>query len=176
MITLRFVTDSDPVSDTIRRGEMGFWASHVEALMPDGTLLGAHTDGGVAARPRDYDASQWSQQLYVQVPCSDAQAQEFTAFLQSQLGKPYDMAAIAEMALGVLTGESPNWPQKPSWICSALQTAALLSAGIVKAAPATVRLATPRDVLVALSALVAIGTPQTRNGAPAKTFEVIAAI
>jgi hypothetical protein len=175
MITLRFVTDSDPVSDTIRRGEMGFWASHVEALMPDGTLLGAHYDGGVAARPRDYDAGQWSQQLYVPVPCAPARARAFAAFLQGQLGKPYDMTAIGEMAVGVLTGESPNWPQKPSWICSALQTAALLSAGIIKAAPATVRLATPRDVLVAVAALVEIGTPQTRLGGPAKTFAPFAA-
>lgn len=170
MITLRFVTRDDPVSRIIRRGEMGFWASHVEALMPDGTLLGAHYDGGVEARPHDYDKDQWSKDLYVNVPCDSAQTQAFEDFLKAQIGKPYDMAAIWEMAAGTLTGEAPDWPHKPSWICSALQTAALLKAGILKAAPATVRLATPRDVLVAIAALTEIGTPQTPSGVTAKLF------
>ena len=52
------------------------------------------------------------------------------------------MGAIAEMADGFVTGEAPNWPTKPSWICSALQTAAMLTAGIIKGAPATIELAT----------------------------------
>lgn len=170
-VTLRFVTCDDSVSRIIRRGEFGFWASHVEALMPDGTLLGAHYDGGVQARPRNYDKGKWSKELYVHVPCVLAQTQTFEAFLKTQIGKPYDMDAIGEMALGVLTGEAPDWPSKPSWICSALQTAALLKTGIIKAAPATVRLATPRDVLMALSGLVEIGQPQTLAGEPAKAFE-----
>ena len=46
MITLRFVTGDDLISRAIRAAEYGFWASHTEALMPDGTLLGAHADGG----------------------------------------------------------------------------------------------------------------------------------
>lgn len=154
---------------------MGFWSSHVEALMQDGTLLGAHYDGGVQARAADYDKGQWHQQLYVPVPCTPAQALRFTAFLESQIGKPYDMPAIEEMALGVLTGEAPNWPQKPSWICSALQTAALLTAGIIKGAPATVRLATPRDVLVSIAAITEIGMPETPSGMTAKLFASIAA-
>lgn len=105
MITLRFVTCHDPVSDTIRRAEMGFWASHVEALMPDGALLGAHYDGGVEARPRDYDKGQWSKELYVRVPCDPAAVQAFEDFLIAQIGKPYDMGAIGKMAVGMLTGE-----------------------------------------------------------------------
>lgn len=175
MISLRFVTDSDPVSRTIRRGEMGFWASHVEALMPDGTLLGAHYDGGVQARAADYDKGKWIQQLYVPLPCTPAQALRFTAFLESQIGKPYDLPAIEEMAIGTLTGEAPDWPRKSSWICSALQTAGLLMAGIIKGAPATVRLATPRDVLVALAALTEIGDPESAFGTKSKLFAPVAA-
>jgi hypothetical protein len=68
------------------------------------------------------------------------------------------------MADGVVTGEAPNWPDSPSWICSALITAGLLTAEIIKAAPATVRLATPRDVLVACSALTIIGEPKQNPG------------
>lgn len=128
--------------------------------MPDGTLLGAHSDGGVQARSRDYDKGQWTRELFVTLPCSVAQDAMFEAFLRAQIGKPYDMAAIEEMALGALAGEAPSWPSSPAWICSALQTAALLTAGIIKGAPATVRLATPRDVLIACAALVAVGVPQ----------------
>lgn len=159
-VTLRFVTDGDIVSAAIRGGEMGFWASHVEALTPDGKLLGAHYAGGVQARTRDYDAGQWKRQLFVVLPATDDQARAFYAFLASQVGKPYDMTAIGEMALGVVTGEAPNWAQSPSWICSALQTAALLTSGIMKSAPASVRLATPRDVLVGCAWLATIGEPQ----------------
>lgn len=158
-VTLRFVTCSDLISHAIRGGEMGFWASHVEALMPDNSLLGAHADGGVRARMRDYDKGQWTQELYVTLPCTDFQANAFREFLTGQVGKPYDMMAIGEMALGVLTGEAPDWRASAAWICSALQTAALLAAGIIKSAPATVRLATPRDVLMMCAPLVAVPAP-----------------
>ena len=50
LITLRFVSSSDLVSRIIKGGQMGFGYQHVEALMPDGTLLGAHIQGGVQAR------------------------------------------------------------------------------------------------------------------------------
>lgn len=156
-VTLRFVSSNDLISRIIRGGELGFRYQHVEALMSDGSLLGAHGDG-VDARPRDYDKS-YVEDLYVTVPCETAQALVFESFLRSQVGKPYDFDAIAEMADGFLTGEAPDWTQSPSWICSALQTAALLTAGIIHGAPATVRLATPRDVLVACAALTPIGAP-----------------
>lgn len=164
-VTLRFVTDGDVISHAIRGGEMGFWASHVEALTPDRKLLGAHYSGGVQARAAGYDAGQWSQQLYVAVPATDEQAAAFYAFLASQIGKPYDMNAICGLALGALLAETPDWPSAPSWICSALQTAALLTAGIIKAAPAGVRFATPRDVLVACAALTETGSPMQRLSA-----------
>jgi hypothetical protein len=160
-ITLRFVSSNDLVSRVIRGAELGFHYQHVEAKLPDGTLLGAHINGGVLARPAGYDTT-YDEDLYVEVPCSSEQAAAFEAFLWSQVGKPYDVVALAEMADGALTGEAPDWPNSQSWICSALQTAALLTAGIIKSAPATVRLATPRDVLVACAALTSIGEPQPR--------------
>jgi hypothetical protein len=162
-ITLRFVSSSDIVSRIIRGGELGFLYQHVEARMPDGTLLGAHADGGVQARAADYDKT-YIQDLYVTVPCQPDAVATFHDFLRSQIGKPYDMKAIAEMADGFVTGEAPSWPDSPSWICSALITAGLLTAEIIKAAPATVRLATPRDVLVACSALTIIGEPKRNPG------------
>ena len=153
MITLRFVSSPDIISRIIKGAELGFHYQHVEALMADGTLLGAHMDGGVQARPANYDAGTFTKDLFVKVPCGDAAASTFESFLRLQLGKPYDMVAIAELADGFLSGEAPSWPESPSWICSALQTAALLTAGIVHAAPASVRLSTPRDVLMMCAAL-----------------------
>jgi hypothetical protein len=160
-ITLRFVSSDDLISRVIRGAELGFPYQHVECRMPDGTLLGAHIDGGVQARAAGYDTT-WKRQLFVDLPCTDAQAAAFGAFLAAQIGKPYDQEAIAELADGVLTGEAPAWTSPASWICSALQTGALLAAGIIKGAPATVRLATPRDVLVGCAALTSIGEPETR--------------
>ena len=165
-IRLKFVDTNDGlVSRVIRGAELGFPYSHVEAVTPDGHYLGALSDGGVQSRASTYDTT-WSQQLFVDVPATDPQAAAFYGFLQSKIGLPYDMTAIAEMADGALTGEAPNWPTANAYTCSALQTGALLTAGLIEGAPATVRLATPRDVLVACAALTPIGQPQT-NPAPA---------
>jgi hypothetical protein len=167
-VRLRFVDTKDSlVSHIIRGAELGLPYSHVEAVTPDGQYLGALMDSGVQSRPSSYDTT-WSQQLFVDLPASEAQAAAFYDFLKSKIGLPYDMTAIAELADGALTGEAPNWPTANAYICSALQTAALLTAGLIKGAPATVRLATPRDVLVACAALTTIGAPQTNaSAAPA---------
>src|SRR6516164_2606539 len=53
-ITLQFVTSRDPESWAIRTFQRG-WCSHVDAVMDDGRLLGARSDGGVAIRPQNYE-------------------------------------------------------------------------------------------------------------------------
>lgn len=166
-VKLKFVdTNDNLVSRVIRGAELGLAYSHVEAVTPNGQYLGALSDGGVQSRPSTYDTT-WSQQLFVDVPATDPQAAAFYAFLQSKIGLPYDFTAIEEMADGALTGEAPDWSAANAYICSALQTAALLTAGLIKSAPATVRLATPRDVLVACAALTPIGTPVSNTpGSP----------
>jgi hypothetical protein len=159
-VRLRFVDTNDSlVSRVIRGAELGLAYSQVEAVTPDGLFLGALSGGGVQSRPSSYDTT-WSQQLFVDAPATDPQAAAFDSFLQSKIDLPYDMTAIAEMADGALTGEAPNWPAANAYTCSALVTAALLTAGLIKGAPATVRLATPRDVLVACAALTPIGAPE----------------
>ena len=163
MIRIRFVTCDDVVSRIIRGAQMGFWASHVEADI-GGSYLGAHASGGVAIRPYSYDDGQWTQQLFVEVPTTwswgKEQEAKFLAFLHAQVGKGYDFDALGEMAIGVVRGEAPNWTLSTKWICSALITGALVSSGVIKAAPTTVRVATPRDVLCCLSGLVEIGEPE----------------
>lgn len=177
-IVIRFVTCSDPISAIIRRGELGFWASHVEALTPDGFLLGAHADGGVARRPRDYDVGQWTLELLVAVPASADQQAAFWAFLAAQLGKPYDANAIKALAAGELSGMATLADNAgAAWICSALIAGALKAAGLVLATPSTLRLTTPRDVLQMLAARVALDAPRRPKsiGSLARAFDPFAA-
>jgi hypothetical protein len=161
MITIRFVTGGDPVSDGIRAFEYGFWATHTEALMPDGSLLGAHAKGGVLARDHDYDKSEFTRELYVAIPSTPEQADAFYSYLREQVGKPYDFLAIAGIAL------RRDWRSENSWFCSELIASALSQAN-VHVFPSHLaedfNHVTPRDVLLIVSgrldlAIVALTEP-----------------
>jgi hypothetical protein len=155
MIVLRFVTGNSFVSAAIQRAEYGFWASHVEALMPDGTLLGAHIDGGVQARTRDYDKGQFTRERFVNIDAAPDVCDRFHAFLRSQLGKPYDTTAIAAFVA------ARDWQEKDSWFCSELQAAALVGCGWFTAPLATeFNHITPRDLLLIVSGRVAISAKE----------------
>lgn len=150
-IVLRFVTCDDPISYGIRAAEYGFWASHVEALMPDDTLLGAHAKGGVLARPRDYDKGQFARELFVTIPVEDPAVELFHAFLKAQLGKPYDMEAILAFVA------RRDWQDQGAWFCSELQAAALAACGWFASPLATeFNHITPRDLLLIVSGRVNI--------------------
>lgn len=150
-ITLRFVTSDSPISFGIRAAEYGFWASHVEALMPDGSLLGAHVEGGVLARARDYDKGKFIQELYVEIPAEPVVVAAFHAFLRSQLGKPYDKEAILAFVA------RRDWQDPDAWFCSELQAAALSACGWFASPLATeFNHITPRDLLLIVSGRVSI--------------------
>jgi hypothetical protein len=148
MINLRFVTCNDPISAAIRAGEYGFGYSHTEAVMPDGTLLGAHYDGGVQARPKGYDAGTMQRELIVSLPTDATTEQKFLDFLRAQLGKPYDVEAIAALVA------ERDWRKPDAWFCSELQAAALEAAGYMLPLAADVAKITPRDLLILLSARI----------------------
>jgi hypothetical protein len=147
MITLRFVTTrGDAISDGIRRFEYGYWATHVEALMPDGALLGAHADGGVLARNHDYDKGQFTQEEYVTIRATADETDSFHTFLRAQVGKPYDFFGVAGIALGRI------WQDPGKWFCSELIAAALCHCGVFPPHLATeFNHITPRDVLLIVS-------------------------
>lgn len=148
MITIRFVTGNSAISAGIRHFEYGFWATHAEALMPDGTLLGAHINGGVLARPRDYDKGSFTRELFVEVPATAAQTFAFGAFVRSQIGKPYDGLAIAGIAL------ERDWQSPDSWFCSELMAAGLCDPDVAIFPPhlaTEINHVTPRDLLLILS-------------------------
>jgi hypothetical protein len=163
MITLRFVTGSDLLSRLIRMQagiSMPFTPSHVEALSPDGKFyIGAHFNGGVAARPTGYDRDQLmtladgsrSERL-INLPATDAQHAAFHAFVQSKIGEPYDWKAI----IGFVEPDVHRH-EVDHIICSALMTAALRACGYFPA-PLTVPFhhISPRDLLLILSTHIQI--------------------
>lgn len=155
MIRLRFVTASDAISAGIRAAEYGFWASHVEAVMPGGTLLGAHYDGGVQARAPDYDKGKFSRELFVDLPADQAMTDTFHDFLRAQIGKPYDVEAIIAFVA------RRDWQDPGSWFCSELQAAALVCCDWFAAPLATeFNHVTPRDLLLIISGRIAIASQE----------------
>lgn len=128
-IQLQFVRQADFASEAIAWFTQGNF-SHVDAVLPNGELLGARHDSvggkppGVQLRPEDY--AEWALQVRFTIPCTGDVASHFYNFLLGQIGKPYDMSVI----YGFITGR--NWRQRDSWICSELQAAAMEHAGIVR--------------------------------------------
>lgn len=102
--------------------------SHVDAMLPDGRLLGARSDvigvipPGVQIRSADYE--KWPKRLLLEIPCTVEQSKDFHGFLQGECGKPYDRLAIVGFAI------NRNWRDEDSWFCSELVTRALEVAGI----------------------------------------------
>ena len=167
MIRVRFVTSADPVSWLIRAAEMGFLFSHVECVMPDGTMLGAHADGGVQARPSGYDAAYNPIETIVEVLSPSDKEAAFHDFLLAQIGKPYDMGAIAALAgreawateEAILADLQKPWETPDRWICSELIDDALEVAGVLPRSPIKPSTRTPRDVYQRLSGVCTIPAP-----------------
>jgi hypothetical protein len=149
VIQLRFVRSIGLASDAIvalQKTALPFSPSHVEAVTPDGFYLGAHFDGGVQKRPKDYDAGKFSHELFLTLDATDEQSAAFYKFLDGHIGETYDWRAI----LGFLI---PNHEHIPNHaICSALISLALRACGWFQwplAAPA--HLIDPRDLLLIIS-------------------------
>jgi hypothetical protein len=127
---LQFVCSQDLISQTIAWWGVGpGGVAHVDAVMPDGRLLGAHADEidgirpGVRIRPADYGV--WIRRIVVEFPhVSDLQALEWRHWLKAQCGDPYDMGAIK----GFLADARLHL--RGHWDCSALQTQGLRRLGI----------------------------------------------
>jgi hypothetical protein len=146
MARLRFVTtEHNWLSKLINFREMGA-VSHVEAVMPDGSIIASLIGEGVVRRPNDYDTTSTSQ-TFVDVEMSDFALHKWETYLESRIGRPYDLDAIAGIALMV------DWRHPGGFICSMLQTLGMREAGVF-AHPLSERAhkITPRDLLLILSA------------------------
>ena len=149
-LPLMFRHGSGASSDLIAWFGGGSW-SHVDFVMPDGRLLGIREDNigggsGVRIRPADYEKPKRSEVLTLN--CTDTQYERYTAFLELQLGKPYDKPGI----FGFITGR--DWHDPLSWFCSELQAGAAEAAYVVPPHLAfPVWKVTPNDLALVWSAL-----------------------
>ena len=146
MIRIRFVSHPGIFNWACRIAQYGFWCTHCEVVMPDGTLLGAISDG-VKSRAPNYDASSFSQEIFLDVEASAEQEEVFYAFLGSQIGKPYDTWAIISFFY-----PSRDWQEFDAWYCSELLGTGLAECGILpKEMAVKFSRVTPRDLLLLIS-------------------------
>lgn len=153
-IILQFATETSLGSGLIRFYGHG-WCSHVDAVLPDGRLLGARNDvlmgvpAGVQIRPPGYAPFTHTQRVTLMAP--DPIVDDFYAFVQSQVGKPYDDLAILAFAV------DRDWRNAGAWFCSELDGRGLEVAGYFPAPLAThANKLTPPDLLLACSARVPV--------------------
>ena len=118
MIILRFVNHRIIGSYLIDFQSMGRY-SHVEALTPEKTYIGAHADTGVQARPMGYDAGTFDREKFLLLPAVSDISAKFYHYLKAVIGEPYDFGAIAGFVAHF------DIHQKHRVICSALQALAL---------------------------------------------------
>lgn len=123
------------------------WCCHVDCVLEDGSLLGAHEQGGVQIRPPDYE--RFLRRLRVELPAPEDMVDRFYEFVLAQVGKPYDNAAILGFAAG------RDWRNPNQWICSELGAGGLEDCRFFPypLATATNRI-TPPDLLLACSVRV----------------------
>jgi hypothetical protein len=146
-IAYSFVQTPGPSSWMIETFERGVW-SHVDCVMPDGSLLGARSDRaggqppGVQVRPPDYEA--WSKRDVVELDVTQAELNAWIFFLHAQIGKPYDtIDLLADFAAG------RDWRNPDAWWCSELGAAAAEASGwLPEKIGQTVNFITPRDLYI----------------------------
>jgi hypothetical protein len=158
VIRLRFVAGADLESDAIEFREgtcMPIIPSHVECVRPDGKYVGSHADGGFLARDPGYDGATPSQELFLDLPCTQDQHDAFYAYIEASIGELYDWAAIPGFAM------PGHHHTKFHAICSAKMTLALRTKGcewFPSRAPLCVpaHCIDPRDLLFGLSMIIEV--------------------
>lgn len=146
MITLRFVSHHGIFNWACRIAQYGFWSTHCEAVTSEGLFIGAISDG-VKARPWGYDAGDFSEELFLDVKATPEQEAIFYAFIESQIGKPYDLWAIL-----AYFWPSRDWQSFDAWYCSELLGTGLAECGILpKEMAVKFSRVTPRDLLLLIS-------------------------
>ena len=127
MITLQFLRGTGWDSKLIEWFGHGAQFSHVDSILPDGSLLGSRSDvvmgvpEGVQIRPAAYVGQQKT--LKIELPSTPEQEAEYYLFLNDQLGKPYDKRGI----ISFITGR--NWQTPDAWFCSELVGTGLVRCG-----------------------------------------------
>jgi hypothetical protein len=123
-LTYQFVTTNDFVDFLIRYGTRWDY-SHVDCVLPDGTLLGAQWDG-VKIRQPNYKPFTKVLQVSFETPYAD----DIRALLKTQIGKPYDFKSVFGFTIG-----NRDWRNPDAWFCSELQTWAAEQCGFFNQHP-----------------------------------------
>lgn len=148
MLRLRFVSHPGIFNWACQIAQYGFWPTHVDAVMPDGTAIGAMSDG-VKVRPAGYDAGNFTREMFVDLNVPYEKEQFFYAFLRSQIGKPYDIWAIIQF---YNPRRGRDWQERDSWFCSELIAAGLAACSLFPQHLAvSFSRITPRDLLLLTS-------------------------
>ena len=158
MIALLFSRGTDLGGRAIEWFGHGAAFSHVDSALSTGRLLGARSDvvGGAPAGVQIRDPSYLGAEMTLRVSLVTDKAMEdaYYAFLQAQIGKPYDEGGI----LAFIDGR--NWRTPDSWFCSELVSAGLEQCGYFRFPLATpTNKMTPPDLLLALSVQTPIVLP-----------------
>jgi hypothetical protein len=90
------------------------WATHVDICMRDGSYISAMGDG-VRRRPVGYDAGKFTREEFRYIAATPEQVDIFEAFIESQLGKPYDYGAVFSFFW-----PWHDWQSFGAWDCSEL--------------------------------------------------------
>lgn len=128
-IILQYSTSTALVSGMIRRLCHSEF-SHVDAVLPDGNLLGASDQGehgpviagnpqGVAIRPPDYQLFGIRRRMVIATPYADA----IIACAMAELGKPFDNSALHIFLDDYLVSPRKvvrDWRNLSHWFCSEL--------------------------------------------------------
>jgi uncharacterized protein YycO len=130
--------------------------SHVDTVMPNGTLLGARSDKimgvppGVQIRPASYVLAEHDLITRVVIPCTDAQQKKYYQFVTSQIGKPYDKTAIFAFVV------NRDWTEDDAWFCSELNSAGTMACGLFKHLSQPHNKIDPGDLFFLISSIVDI--------------------
>ena len=154
-ITLSFVCGKDVSSRLIAWWGSGYGGfSHVDAVLPDGTRLGARNDevktpsgtyaAGVQIRPADYGV--WIRRRDVSIPVSDFTFRRWLRSAKDRIGAHYDQGAIVDFVIGSKRLHEPG-----HWICSALQADLLACVGLLKPVPIPFSQVTPDSLFLMVS-------------------------
>lgn len=116
-VRIQLSTESGPVSEFIRWYTWSNW-SHIDLVLPSGSLLGARLDGGVQVRDPGY--ANFSKTLMLEAP--DAPQSIYEEALK-QVGKPYSKETILGLAVRQDYGSDAEFD------CSEFVTYASIQAG-----------------------------------------------
>lgn len=128
------------------------WATHVDYHLRDGWLIGAMRDG-VKKRPVGYDAGKFTREEYVLLRATSDEEDIVEAFLESQIGKPYDYGAIMSFFY-----PWRDWQDFGAWDCSELVAQSFVECGkFSKKGAFQASKFTPRDLRLLTSMITEVG-------------------